>query len=191
MSLARTVRLAVWLHRRPRPGAPRVRFRRSATAQGQYPRPATAQGQYPRAALQQLDRPRRVVLATALHSSRWRGARGRELEAGEPSWRRSGDREVRSQGEERPGTRARSPAPEPGHDGCRTRRGDFRARTWRAFAQRLFFSSQSFGSHSSTLLPSRSRIQANLPFSADSGPFKTCTPAARSDASRASRSSTR
>jgi hypothetical protein len=34
----------------------------------------------------------------------------------------------------------------------------------------LFFSSQSIGSHSSTLFPSGSMIQANLPFSADSGP---------------------
>src|SRR5258705_5612881 len=42
----------------------------------------------------------------------------------------------------------------------------------------LFLSSHSIGSHSSTLLPSGSRIQANLPFSADSGPFTVSIPLA-------------
>lgn len=40
----------------------------------------------------------------------------------------------------------------------------------------LFLSSQSMGSHSSTLLPSGSMIQANLPFSCDSGPPTSGTP---------------
>ena len=39
----------------------------------------------------------------------------------------------------------------------------------------LFFSSQSMGSHSSTLLPSGSMIQANFPFSWDSGPLTIST----------------
>lgn len=34
----------------------------------------------------------------------------------------------------------------------------------------LFFSSQIFGSHNSTLFPSGSMIHANFPFSCDSGP---------------------
>lgn len=38
------------------------------------------------------------------------------------------------------------------------------------FTYSLFFSSQAIGSQSSTLLPSGSMIQANLPFSCDSGP---------------------
>jgi hypothetical protein len=40
----------------------------------------------------------------------------------------------------------------------------------------LFSSSHGIGSHSSTLLPSGSRIHANFPFSWDSGPFKMSTP---------------
>ena len=40
----------------------------------------------------------------------------------------------------------------------------------------LFFSSHGMGSQSSTLFPSGSRIQANFPFSWDSGPFKISTP---------------
>ena len=55
----------------------------------------------------------------------------------------------------------------------------------------LFLSSQSIGSHSSTLLPSGSRIQANLPFSADSGPFTGSIPFAFSCASMPSSESTR
>ena len=55
----------------------------------------------------------------------------------------------------------------------------------------LFLSSQSIGSHSSTLLPSGSRIQANLPFSADSGPFTGSIPFALSCASMPSSESTR
>jgi hypothetical protein len=57
--------------------------------------------------------------------------------------------------------------------------------------QCLFLSSQSIGSHSSTLLPSGSRIQANLPFSADSGPFTGSIPFAFSCASMPSSESTR
>src|SRR5688572_20744368 len=55
----------------------------------------------------------------------------------------------------------------------------------------LFLSSQSIGSHSSTLLPSGSRIQANLPFSADSGPFTGSIPFAFSCARMPSSESTR
>jgi DNA-binding transcriptional MerR regulator len=55
----------------------------------------------------------------------------------------------------------------------------------------LFLSSQSIGSHSSTLLPSGSRIQANLPFSAESGPFTGSIPFAFSCASMPSSESTR
>ena len=39
----------------------------------------------------------------------------------------------------------------------------------------LFFSSDSIGSHSSTLFPSGSRIHANFPLSSESGPFKIST----------------
>jgi len=55
----------------------------------------------------------------------------------------------------------------------------------------LFFSSHSIGCHSSTLLPSGSRIQAKRPFSSDSGPLTIDTPSPRSCVRRASRSSTR
>ncbi len=44
----------------------------------------------------------------------------------------------------------------------------------------LFLLSQSLGSQSSTLLPSGSISQRNLPFSWDSGPLKMATPASRS-----------
>ncbi len=55
----------------------------------------------------------------------------------------------------------------------------------------LFFSSQFIGSQSSTLFPSGSMIQANFPFSCDSGPLTISTPPACSCAIISSRSSTR
>ena len=55
----------------------------------------------------------------------------------------------------------------------------------------LFFSSEVIGSHSSTLLPSGSMIQANLPFSSESGPLTISIPLLLSCASSAIRSSTR
>jgi hypothetical protein len=55
----------------------------------------------------------------------------------------------------------------------------------------LFLSSNSCGSHNSTLLPSGSLIHANFPFSCDSGPLRISTPAARRFASSPVRSSTR
>ena len=55
----------------------------------------------------------------------------------------------------------------------------------------LFLSSHAFGSQSSTLLSSGSMIQANLPFSCDSGPWMMATPSARSWSSISPRLSTR
>jgi hypothetical protein len=55
----------------------------------------------------------------------------------------------------------------------------------------LFLSSQAFGSQSSILFSSGSMIHANFPFSCDSGPWMTSTPAARSCSSSSPRLSTR
>lgn len=55
----------------------------------------------------------------------------------------------------------------------------------------LFFSSQIIGSQSSTLFPSGSMIQANFPFSWNSGPLKISTPDLVNCLIISSRSSTR
>jgi len=71
------------------------------------------------------------------------------------------------------------------------RRRERRYGTGRQSSSSLSLSSHRIGSHSSTLLPSGSRTQANLPFSADSGPFTGSIPIAFSCASMPSSESTR
>src|SRR6185503_17725688 len=58
-------------------------------------------------------------------------------------------------------------------------------------AHHAFFSSMSFGSHNSTLLPSGSMIHANFPFTSESGPLMISIPPSRSCAIISSRLSTR